>query len=73
MKINKWLSIKKEKEYPWPCKAESERTILLFKDDVLTKNEEGTYTKHTGLCCFGIEIPDKDIVKHVKPAHLVLI
>jgi len=74
MKINKWVSIKKkEKKYPWPCKSDSNRTITIFDDDVLTKSEDGTYMKHTGLCCFGIEIPDKDLIKHTNPIRLVLI
>jgi len=51
-----------EKEYPWPCNSEPDRTIILFDDDVLTKAEDGTFTKHTGACCMWIQIPEEDLI-----------
>tara|TARA_R110000824_G_scaffold12226_5_gene53512 strand:- start:6297 stop:6533 length:237 start_codon:yes stop_codon:yes gene_type:complete len=54
--------VKEDKEYPWPCASDPNRTIELFDDDVLTKDlENGTYMKHTGIGCFNIVIPDEDI------------
>lgn len=47
--------------YPWPCESQPSRTIQLFDDDVLTKQDDGKYSKHTGLGCFGIEIPDEHL------------
>ena len=52
-------------EYPWPCDREPRRTLQIFADDILTMApadapppmEPGTMTKHTGLGCFGIQIP----------------
>ena len=60
-----WYQIKEGiKEYPWPCGSFLDRTIDIFDNDVLTLDENGkTYTKHTGACCFGIEIPKEDLVK----------
>src|SRR5688572_16952260 len=52
-------------EYPWPCGREPNRTIQIFADDILTKAppdspySPGTMTKHTGLGCWGIEVPDE--------------
>jgi len=51
-----------EKEYPWPCKRQPNRTIQLFDDDILTKQKDGKgFTKHTGLCCLNIQIPETDL------------
>ena len=73
-KVESWYKIKdKEKKYPWPCKSEPDRLITIYDDDVLTKNRDGTYFKHTGLGCFGIRIPDEDVIPQEKPAHLRLI
>jgi len=70
-KINKWYRIKhKEKKYPWPCKSQRGRTITLYDDDVLTKSEDGTFMKHTGLGCFNIEIPEEDLIEQCKAAKL---
>lgn len=69
-----YLRVKKDSIYPWPCKNEPDRTIQLFDDDVLSRNSDGSYTKHTGLCCIGIIIPDEDIIE-VKgdKRHLVML
>jgi len=53
-KLDKYYVVKKEGKYLWPCKSQPNRTIELFTDDVLTKNDDGTFTVHTGICCFGI-------------------
>ena len=46
-------------EYPWPTDSNPKRTIQIFADDILTPSNDkpGTMMKHTGLGCFGIEIP----------------
>lgn len=45
--------------YPWPCKPHPDRTIELFDDDILTKQPDGGgYTKHNGICCVNIPVPD---------------
>ena len=62
-KIKNWCKIKdKQKTYPWPCKSQPERKIELFDDDILTKEKNGRYIKHTGLCCCNIIIPDEDLI-----------
>lgn len=67
------LRVKADKTYPWPCAPEPDRTIDLFDDDVLTKSEDGTYMKHTGLGCLHIVIPDEDLVPWGKPCELVML
>ena len=52
---------KKTGTYPWPCASEPERTIDLLEDDVLTKSDDGKYTVHTGICCFGIVLKDDEV------------
>lgn len=51
------------KHYPWPCESLPDRKIELFDDDILTKQRDGAgYTKHTGLCCLNISVPDEDLI-----------
>ena len=66
--------VKENKIYPWPCQSDPKRNIKIFTDDVLTRSPNGTFTKHTGVCCCGIIIPEYDIVE-VKDdkRHLILI
>lgn len=72
--ISEYYKIKSiDKEYPWPCQSSPNRVIKLFSDDVLTKSEDGTYMKQTGLGCFGIIIPDADVEHITSPINLVLI
>ena len=57
-----------EKKYPWPYKCNEDRTIKILKTDVLTidsETEDGIYsmTKHTGLMCINILIPEDDLEK----------
>jgi hypothetical protein len=68
-----WYKVKKDKEYPWPCKSEPNRTIKIFTDDVLTKQSNGKYQKHTGLGCLNIHIPDEDVIKQDTSANLRLL
>lgn len=54
---------KVEGEYPWPCTQFPDRTLLIFTDDLLTRSSDGRgWTKHTGLCCTHILIPE-DLVE----------
>lgn len=59
------LRVKKDGVYPWPTlkcvPPEPDRTIELFTDDVLTKGADGTYTVHTGICCFNIVLKDDEV------------
>lgn len=72
--IPHWYKIKDErKEYPWPCKDVPNRTIAIYNDDVLTRSEDRTFMKHTGLGCFGIQIPDDDLIEQDEPAKLRLL
>lgn len=71
--INGWYSIKdKKKEYPWPCIPEPDRKITIFSDDVLTRWGDGTFMRHTRIGCFGILIPEEDLIHHESRAHLVM-
>ncbi len=74
-KISKgWYKInQEEKEYPWPCVSEPGRKITIYGDDVLTKYPSGGYMKHTGLGCFGIKIPDEDLIYQENDANLVML
>ncbi len=71
--VQPWYKLKyPEREYPWPCKSEPERTIQIFNDDVLTRTRKGVYMKHTGICCTSILIPDEDVELVETPANLRL-
>ena len=59
--------------YPWPCKDLPKRTIDLFTDDVLTKSEDGTWMKHTGLGCLRIVLTDEQVEPIGKPINLRLL
>lgn len=63
----------KEMICQWPCKSDKERNITIYDDDVLTKREDGTFMKQTGLGCFGIIIDEKDLIKVDKTIKLQLI
>lgn len=72
------MRVKKQGDYPWPApQAEPpllDRTILLFTDDVLTKDPaSGTYMKHTGLGCLGIVLADDEVEPWGEDKHLRLI
>lgn len=56
------IRIKVAGHYPWPASngTLADRTIEIDRDDVLTKSEDGTYMRHTGLGCFHIVLtPDQ--------------
>ena len=57
-----YCKVKKDKIYPWPCKSEPDRTLPIFDDDILTRSSPGVFTKHTGICCLNILIPEEDII-----------
>lgn len=60
-------------QYPWPCASLPMRTIELFTDDVLSKCEDGTYMKHTGLGCLHIVLTDEQVEPIGKPVNLRLL
>jgi hypothetical protein len=43
---------------------------LLFDDDILTKNEDGTFACQTGICRIGIILKDDEIEYFEKPVRL---
>jgi len=51
------------KTYPWPCEIDPKRTITITTDDLFTKTHDGTIIKHTGIGCFGIKIPNEDLIE----------
>lgn len=51
------------KEYPWPCELDENRTITISRNDILSKCEDGTIIKHSQPGCFGIVIPEADLVE----------
>ena len=68
-----WYRVKEDKEYSWPCKSDPTRTIEIYTDDVLTKQDNGKYQTHTGLGCLNIIIPDEDVILQDKTANLRLL
>jgi len=71
--IDNYYAVKKKGNYPWPCASEPKRTIELFTSDVLTTSEDGTFTVHTGICCFGIHLTKKQVTFVKKTAKLQII
>jgi len=61
--IKDYYQVRKEAEYPAPCPSDRKRKYLLFTDDVLTKNNNGTFTVHTGLCLTGIKLKPHQVKK----------
>jgi len=59
-RIEGFYRVKEHGIFPWPCKAEPDRTLELWPYDVLTKDEVG-YTKHTGLMMTNILVPDEAV------------
>ncbi|MCD4830000.1 MAG: hypothetical protein K8R90_11275 [Candidatus Cloacimonetes bacterium] len=51
------------KEYPWPCRLDQERTITVTRNDILSKTVDGGIIKHSQPGCFGIMIPDNDLIE----------
>ena len=51
------------KEYSWPCEDEPDRKITVTTDDLFSKLKDGTVIKHTGVGCYGIIIPDEDLIE----------
>lgn len=71
--IGKHYRVKADAEYPWPCAASPNRTMMIRCDDVLTLSKDGTYMKHTGLGTFGHVIPSEDVEEHAGPINLRLL
>ena len=71
--IKNYYKVKKNGEYPAPCPADKFRMWPLYTDDILTKNPDGTFVKHTGLCIYGIVLKKNEVVKVKKTANLVVI
>ncbi len=75
--IKNGVRVKKDGKYPWPAlrcvPPEPDRTIYLYTDDVLTRSEDGTYMKHTGLGCFNIVLRDDEVEPICNDSHLRLL
>ena len=65
--------VKKEGIYPWPWDGDKDRTIRLFTDDVLTKQENGKYMKHTGLGCLNIVLATEEVEPITEDKHLQML
>ena len=61
--------VKEAKIYPWPCESDSARQIKIFPCDILT-GRDGVFTKHSGVACTNIHIPDEDVVLVNEPIEL---
>jgi len=72
-KVMQYYQVKKDGQYPWPCKDNKKRTIELFSHDILSKNTDGTFFRHTGIGCFGIILKKNQVQLFKKPAELVVI
>ena len=73
-KIGWHYRVKKDGEYPAPCRADPDRLYQLFTDDVLTKNEkDGTYMIHTGIGLWGLVLKDDEVERVHSDQHLVLL
>lgn len=59
--LKRFYRVKEDKEYPWPCADRPNRRMQIFRDDVLTLRDDGTFMKHTGLGTFGHVIPIEDV------------
>ena len=69
-----YLRIKgKTLDAAWPCEDFPHRRYLLYRDDVLTKEGDGTYTKHSGFGMFGFIIPDDQVEGWDKPVYLEIV
>jgi hypothetical protein len=71
-KITNYYKVKKEGIYPRPIPANPDETLQLFTDDILTKNRNGTYTCHTGVCMLGIKLKEDEVELIKETAHLVI-
>ena len=71
-KVKNGFKVKKNANYPWPCASEKDRMLFLHVDDVLTKGADGKYTKHTGICKFGIILTDDEVEPIGKTIKLVM-
>jgi hypothetical protein len=69
--FDKYWTVQERRYYPWPCKPEPERKLELWPGDVLTKDPDGSVTKHNGLCMVGIRVPSADLVLVETPVRLV--
>ncbi len=56
----------------WPNVHDQNRTISLTEKDILCKQEDGKWTKQTGLCCMNIVIPDDAMTPIEKPIRLTI-
>ena len=65
-------TVAEAKTYPWPCASDQRRTFELVPGDVLTKHQNGTVTKHNGLCMMNIRVPESDLVRVEKPSQMVV-
>ena len=71
--IKNYYVVRKHGKYPWPCNMDKKRTIELFPDDVLTKNPDGTFVRHTGIGCFVIKLKPSQVKKVTNNKKLLFI
>lgn len=71
--IKNYYIVRKHGEYPWPCIFDKKRTIELTPEDVLTKNPDGTFVKHTGVGCFNIKLKSNQVKKVTNNKKIICI
>jgi hypothetical protein len=59
--VKNGFRVKVKGYYPWPNRKNPKETIQLFPGDLLSKNDNGTYCKQTGIACFNIHLTDDQV------------
>lgn len=54
-------------------KTKRNNELVIYPGDILTKNNDGSYTKHTGVMLVGIIIPDNCVEKIVKKTKMIIL
>jgi len=68
--IRNGFKVKKDGTYPCPTKNNPNQTVKLFTDDVLTKEDDDKYMRHTGIGRYGIVLTDDEVEPIKKPVKL---
>ena len=71
-KLDEHFTVREKQTYPWPCSFDPGRTFELWPGDILTKHQNGTVTKHNGLCMTNLRVPEHDLEVVAAPAQMVV-
>ena len=69
--IKNGFRVKSDGKYPWGDPPD--KLVELHQDDVLTHAEDGTYVRHTGICCVNIWLKPDEVEPIGKPVALQMI